>query len=206
MGRINSRGALALLVLIMCAGRHPLAAQSNPEITITLESDTSFLVQLVQLDPDRRFMGAIHDGFPLYIEYHVELRESRGIWFDNTASEQVVEFVVSYDPVREVYVVDDQEKTEELRSEVQLRDYIGRVYRFEFTSPPRGRYYYAVTVDARTLSDADVDEVYDWLRGDDADVPKQRGILTRAARRLLIEVAPLPRWNGRAESRRIEFQ
>lgn len=196
---------MALLALVSSAGGRPLVAQDSPAIDITLESDTSVLVQLVRLDPDRRFVGAIHDGFPLYIEYHVELRESRGIWFDNTIAERVYEFVVSYDPVREVYLVDDQLKTEELRSERQLRDNLDRVYRFEFEPPPNGRYYYAVTIDARTLSDADVDEVYDWLRGDEGEAPQQRGILTRAARRLLIEVAPLPRWNGRVETSRLEF-
>ena len=197
---------ITTLVLVLSAGGAPVVAQTDPEISITRENDTSVVVGLDELDSDRRFLGAVNNGFPLYIEFHIELRESRGIWFDRSAAEHVVEYVVSFDPVRDVYVVDDQLKTEELRTEAQLQGYLQRHYRAAFDLPPPGRYYYAVTVDARTLSDADVDEVYDWLRGDDGEPPQRRGILTRAARRLLIEVAPLPRWTGRVETDRFDVR
>jgi hypothetical protein len=52
------------------------------------------------------------------------------------------------------------------------------------------------------LTDEDVDEVYAWLRGDEADTTRHRpGLIARAARKLLVEVAPLPRLDleGRTE-------
>lgn len=206
MNRRHLWSGITALGLALSTGGAPVVAQADPEISITRESDTTVVVGVDGLDSDRRFVGAVNNGFPLYIEFRIELRESRGIWFDRSAAERIVEYVVSFDPVRDVYVVDDQAKTEELRGEVQVRRYLDRRYRAVFEIPPPGRYYYAVTVDARTLSDADVDEVYDWLRGDDSEPPQQRGILTRAARRLLIEVAPLPRWSDRVETDRFDIR
>jgi hypothetical protein len=59
---------------------------------------------------------------------------------------------------------------------------------------------------ARTLSDEDVDEVRAWLRRGDAEQADRDppGFLARAARRLLVQVAPLPRIT--LEARTAEFE
>ena len=62
-----------------------------------------------------------------------------------------------------------------------------------FDTDEEGTLYYTATVTARTLSDEDVDEVFDWLRGDTDSEAKKRGLFTRTARKLLVQVAPLPR-------------
>ncbi len=152
------------------------------------------LVSVRGLLSDRRFLRAMESGFPLYMEYQVALRQSRSM-FDRTVSEWAWEYVVLYDPVRRVYVVEDPEGTEELAGQADLRNRLGRVYVVQFQPDRPGLYYYKARVNARTLSDADVDEAFAWLRGEDQDSARLRrpGVVTRTARRLLVRFAPLPR-------------
>jgi len=143
---------------------------------------------------DTRFLNAMRSGFPLYIEYEIELRRMRSHWFDPVVDRYYMEYVVLYDPVRESFVVDDADTHEEISSEIALGLKLESVYEFGLLPDDEGRYYYGVTVNARTLSDADVDEVFDWLKGDnDTTVVRHRSLLSRTARRLLVRVAPLPR-------------
>jgi hypothetical protein len=150
---------------------------------------------------DGNFLQAMRSGFPLYLEYRVELREERSSWFDRGSVDVWWEYVVLYDPVRERFVVEDPDGLEELSGETDLRRRLERVYLVNLDPDRSGTYYYAATVSARTLSDSDVDEVFDWLKGeDDATAVKRRGLLTRAARRLLVRMAPLPRISATGRS------
>ena len=79
-----------------------------------------------------------------------------------------------------------------LRSLSECR--LARAYQVTLNPDGPGRYHYQASITARTLSDKDVDEVYAWLRGEAADSTRPRpGLLTRTARKLLVQVAPLPR-------------
>jgi hypothetical protein len=145
---------------------------------------------------DSRFLNAMESGFPLYVEFNVALRNSRTAWFDGTEDEYTLEYVVYFDPVRELYVVEARGVTEQFSAISDLRARVAQRYRIEFFNPERpGRYYFAATVNARTLSDSDVDEVFAWLKGegDDSTSLERPGFVTRTARRLLVRVAPLPR-------------
>ncbi len=151
-------------------------------------------VQMTGLLSDTRFLNAMRSGFPLYIEYEIELRSERSNWFDPVVDQYYLEYVVLYDPVRESFVFDDANTREEISSEIALRRKLESVYEFGLRPNDEGRFYYAVTVNARTLSDEDVDEVFDWLKGDnDTTAVRHRSLLSRTARRLLVRVAPLPR-------------
>ncbi len=143
---------------------------------------------------DSRFLNAMRSGFPLYIEYEIELRSTRSNWFDPVVDRFYLEYVVLYDPVRESFVFDDADTREEISSEIALGRKLESVYVFGLLPDDEGRFYYAVTVNARTLSDEDVDEVFDWLKGDnDTTAVRRHSLLSRTARRLLVRVAPLPR-------------
>jgi hypothetical protein len=149
----------------------------------------------------------MESGFPLYVEYNVALRNSRSGWFDGTEREFTIEYVVLFDPVRELYVVEARGVTEQFSSLADLRARVAQRYRIEAMHPDEpGRYYYAATVSARTLSDSDVDEVFAWLKGEQGDStgPDRPGFVTRTARRLLVRVAPLPRLT--LEERTEEFR
>jgi hypothetical protein len=97
----------------------------------------------------------------------------------------------------------------DLANERELRDYLARVFVIRQLTPDgMGRFYYRVSVDARTLSDEDVNEVFDWLKGEGADSNelRDRGLLTRAARGVLVRVAPLPQLTLRENSSRFEIR
>ena len=174
-------------------------AQVRPRVNVELvpsEEVPDVEVRVRNLLSDRRYLNAMQSGFPLYMEYHVALRSARSGWFDGTEEEFTWEYVVFYDPVRELYVVEAPGVTEQFSSLADLRNRVAQRYRIEALRPDEpGRYYYAVTVSARTLSDSDVDEVFAWLKGEQGDSTtlERPGFLTRAARRLLVQVAPLPR-------------
>ena len=151
-------------------------------------------VQMTGLLSDTRFLSAMRSGFPLYVEYEIELRSSRSNWFDPVVDRFYLEYVVHYDPVRESFVFEAADAREEISSEIALRRKLESVYEFGLLPDDEGRFYYGVTVTARTLSDEDVDEVFDWLKGDnDTTTVRRRSLLTRTARKLLVQIAPLPR-------------
>ncbi len=160
-------------------------------------------VQMTGLLSDTRFLKAMRSGFPLYVEYEIELRSTRSNWFDPVVDRYYLEYVVLHDPVRESFVFEDADTREEISSEIALRRKLESVYVFGLLPDEEGRFYYGVTVTARTLSDKDVDEVFDWLKGDnDTTTVRRRSLLSRTARRLLVRVAPLPRirMSGKTES------
>ncbi len=177
-----------------------LFVQDRPTLDVQLNDESrvvpALVVSLRDLLSDQRFLRAMHSGFPLYIEYHVDVRESRANWFDRSVVTHGWEFVILHDPVREIYIAEETQNTTELMTDRALADYLARTFVIEQLAPEGdGTFYYRVTVTARTLSDADVDEVFDWLKGHDTDssAARSRSLLSRTARRLLVSVAPLPR-------------
>jgi hypothetical protein len=151
------------------------------------------VVRVADLLADDRLVSAMRAGFPLYVALTVELRESRTLW-DRTADRWVEEYVIQFDPVRDVYVLEDPDGTEEIPDRDVLARRLRRVYVVGLRPDGRGRYHYHAALSARMLSDRDVDDVYAWLRGDAPDSTRHRpGLITRAARRLLVQMAPLPR-------------
>jgi len=185
----------AAILMVMSA----LFVQDRPTLDVQLDDENrvapALVVRFRYLLSDPRFLRAMESGFPLYIEYHVDVRESRANWFDRSVATHGWEFVVLHDPVREIYMAEETQNTTELMTSQALADYLARVFVIEQLAPEGdGTFYYRVTVTARTLSDSDVDEVFDWLKGHDTDssAERSRSLLTRTARRLLVSVAPLP--------------
>ena len=150
-------------------------------------------VSVRDLLADHRFVSAMESGFPLYLEYRVELRQSRSLW-DRTVASEEWEFVVLHDPVRDRYVVEDAGGTEYVPTRDLLEERLASVYVVRLQPDRDGEFHYRASVNARTLSDDDVDEVFAWLKGESVDsVPRERpGFFTRAVRRLAVQVAPLP--------------
>ncbi len=150
-------------------------------------------VAVQDLLADHRFLGAMESGFPLYLEYRVELRQSRSLW-DRTVAVEEWEFVILYDPVRDRYVVEDAGGTEIVPTRDLLEERLASVYVVRMQPDREGEFHYRASVNARTLSDDDVDEVFAWLKGENVDsVPRDRpGLFTRVVRRLAVQVAPLP--------------
>jgi len=154
-------------------------------------------VSLRDLLERRGFVDALQSGFPLYMEFRLALRQPQAIR-DRTLHDEVWEVVVVYDPVRDRYTLRstlDQADTRILlpdRAALALR--LAQVTVFPFDGPANGEFYYEATVDARMLSDDDVDEAFAWLRGEapDSGGVKDPGVLARIARRILMKVSALP--------------
>ena len=147
------------------------------------------LVSVQDLLSDQRFLQALESGFPLYLEYKVALKRT-GSLRDRTVGEPMVwDYVVLFDPVRERFTVETPDGTESLPSREDLRVRLARVYGVPLEPDRPGDYYCAGEVTARTLSDEDVDETFAWLKGQHGGP----GLLDRIARRVLVQVAPLPR-------------
>ncbi len=162
-------------------------------VTLSDDETPQALVAVAGLLADGRFLGAMESGFPLHVEYRVELRESRSMW-DRTVSRVEWGYVVLYDPVRERYRLEFSEGTEIVRDQAVLRQRLETVVTVGLVPDEDGDFYYKAVVNARTLDDEDVDEVFAWLKGEDVDSLRQQrpGLLTRTARRLLVRMAPLP--------------
>jgi len=147
---------------------------------------------------DRRgFLDALQSGFPLYMEYHVALRQPQPIR-DRTLRDEVWEVVVVFDPVRERYTLRSTLEPADTRillpDRAALALRLAQVAILPFDGPPTGEFYYEASVEARMLSDDDVDEAFAWLRGEapDSGGLKDPGILARVARRFLMKVSALP--------------
>jgi hypothetical protein len=187
-----------------------LTGQARPVVRVELEEDEipTARVSLHGLLDDDRFLSAMESGFPLYIEYRVELRESRSLW-DRTVDRLEWQYVVLYDPVRLRYRVEYFDGTDYLPDVSALRQRLQDVYPVSGLQPDQpGEYYFNAVVTVTTLTDEDVDEVFAWLRGEDADsLSRDRpGFVTRTARKLLVRVAPLPRMEVEGKSDKFEHR
>jgi hypothetical protein len=196
----------AAAFICACALPHGLVGQAGPTVRVELagRDPPVAIVSMLGLVDDDRFQSAMRSGFPLYVEYRVRLRQSRSLW-DRTVSEAVLEYVILYDPVRQRFVLEDADGTEIFPDLEALRGLERRVVRFQgFDVGGPGEFYFHAAVSARTLEDEDVDEVFGWLKGEHPDSIRRNrpGIVTRAARRLLVQVAPLPRVTLEAETER----
>lgn len=194
---------LALLAVACAIGPlQGLEAQSSRlRLALSGDSATAVTVTAAAALTDDRFIGAMQSGFPLYVEYRVELRQPRSLW-DRTVARTAWERVVLYDPVRARYVLEDPDGTEIVGSRAALERRLAGPWLVRLEPTEAGRFYYKALVRARTLSDADVDEVFAWLKGEDVEAVEtaRPGFLTRVARRLLVEVAPLPSLSLEARS------
>ncbi|UCG85668.1 MAG: DUF4390 domain-containing protein [Gemmatimonadota bacterium] len=202
--------ATLLAVALYCALAPGAVAQARPVVRVELEEEEipTARVSLHGLLDDDRFLSAMESGFPLYLEYRVELREARSLW-DRTVAAVDWQFVVLYDPVRRRYRLEYHDGTDYLPDVTALSQRLEDVYRIHELQPDRpGEYYFAAVVNATTLTDEDVDEVFAWLRGEGADSLRRDrpGFVTRTARKLLVRVAPLPRMQIEGKSDKFEHR
>jgi hypothetical protein len=184
-------------------------AQDRARVRVELSSAEvpEAYVTLHDLLSDDRYLRAMESGFPLHLQYAVDLREARSLW-DRTVVRVEWEFVVLYDPVRERFVVEDSAGTAVVPNPRMLRQALASVYEVGLEPDDDGEFYYRAVVSVRTLDDEDVDEVFAWLKGESADSLRRRrpGLVTRTARRLLVRVAPLPRVTVEGRSEKFRYR
>lgn len=179
------------LLLVLLAG--PSFARQRPSVSVTLTEDTvpaaSVTVRGLLTD---QVVNALESGFPLYVRVHVALREPGGLFGGRVAQQADWDYVVLRDPVRDRYAIEEPDTSRTASSRDSLAYYVSRPLLFELEPGRPGRYFYQVRLEARTLSDRDVDEAFAWLNGGDNVQVERPGFFTRAARRFLVRVMPLP--------------
>ncbi len=193
-----------------------LAAQdapSDPTLRVAVipgVPETTVTVQLLSLLTDDRFTNSLASGFPLRVGYRIELWRKRAAWFDDLENSREFDVVVIRDPVTELYVMEFSflDDVNYLRDDAALAVALADTYNISIPIRRAGSYYALVNVEVNTLDQSDIDEVMDWLRGDEND-PQGGGegnFVTRSARNLLLKFAGFPRrsLNGRSEEFRVE--
>lgn len=178
-----------------------------PRLTVTLPNDPgsgSPVVRATGVFGDGVFAGALRDGFPVRLQYRLELWRSSTL-FDRLEREQAWLALAQYDPLNGRYTLTRTGGGVETFTSLEaLAQAIAVAYTVDLPQPEgrgRARYYYVATLDIESLSLSELEEVERWLRGDlgralthEGDVG---GALGRGARRLLVRFSGLP-------SRRLE--
>ena len=207
-------GALLLATAAARAQEVPAPARPGggapPRLSLTLSAEPGtdpVVVRAANLLQDGLFEGALHDGFPVRFQFHLELWRDAAL-YDRLEREVSWVALAQLDPLSGVYsLTRTGGSVESFTSVDSLARALATPFIVDVTPVPRGgrtRWYYVATLEIESLSLSELDEVERWLRGDlgraitrEGDVG---GALGRGARRLLIRFSGLPRRRLEARS------
>ncbi|MBX3133911.1 MAG: hypothetical protein KF689_11090 [Gemmatimonadaceae bacterium] len=169
------RRALLLAIAAAALGS-PLEAQRGPGLEIQLPTASRVteegpLVRARGVLADKRMRELLESGFPARLRYRVELWSSAR-FADELHRAVEWEVLVRWRGTDQRYEVSQRvgERVLSLGSFVRLDDAlaaVGRPLRVPVAAPTRNRlYYYQASLEVRTLSVSDLDEVNAWLRGE----------------------------------------
>lgn len=174
------RSALTLLLaaatLGAALGGDPLAAQTRPRVEVQLPAAAEVtregpLVRARAVLSDARMRELLENGFPARLSYRVELWSSER-FADELHRAVEWEVLVRWRGTDQRYEVSQRvgNRVLSLGSFARVEDAeaaVERPLRVPITAPARNRrFYYQATLDVRTLSVSDLDEVNAWLRGE----------------------------------------
>lgn len=210
-------GALLLATAAARAQEVPPPARPGaaPRLSLALPPEPGtepVVVRAANLLQDGLFEGALHDGFPVRFQFHLELWRDAAL-YDRLEREVSWVALAQLDPLSGVYSLTRTGGSVESFTSV---DSLARALATPFTvdltpAPRRGRtrWYYVATLDVESLSLSELDEVERWLRGDLGRAITREGdvgsALGRGARRLLIRFSGLPRRRLEARSQLFTF-
>lgn len=153
----------------------PLAAQRSPRVDVSVIPANALLegpaVTSNGLLSDSRTREHLRNGFPTRLHYRLELWR-KGTLIDDRVGTNEWDVLVSYDATTKYYNVLRRTTDDRLRenlggfqtvtsADVQL----AKPFKTALHPKRSGRYYYDLTVDVQTLSESDLDEVLQWMRG-----------------------------------------
>jgi hypothetical protein len=195
------------------AAQGEAAGGGSPALTVTVLNRVP-RVRSTGLLTDGKFLTLLRSGFPLRLQYRLELWKVRTSWFDTYVREATWEVVVRHDPLADDFVLfrtgggaavtryataDELARAIEIPYTVTLRT----------SGAGRGRFYFLARLEATTLNDTDLEELSRWLAGDVGPAVSGEGnlgqALVRGAQRVLVRLAGLPRVRLEARSPRFRI-
>lgn len=195
------RRLLPLLLLALAAAPTAAAQRVRLEVSASEPAPETGARRPVVRTPgilrDTRWRETLQNSFPLRLQFRVEIWRVRPDWFD--ALERAFEWqtVVQYEPL-----VDEYAKTvlfggsprsvQRFLNLEELERDLERATVVAIAPAERGEYYFTASLQIRTLTDEEVDEMERFLSGAPDDPSGQAGAVRRAARRLLLRFGGLP--------------
>lgn len=191
-------------------------AQERVRLEVTLSADSIAggsrdpLVRVRYLLDDDRWQSVLRSGFPIRLHFRVELWRNRGVWFDALQRQVEWDVVVRREPLLDQYTVNTITPTTVGERRYATLDALASAleYAYRITIHPTAssEYYYAGVLSLSTLSESDLEELDQFLRGDlgsAASGEQNLGdALSRGAKRLLLNLAGLPSLRLEAQSDR----
>jgi hypothetical protein len=198
------RGPVLIAAALLGVVAAPPAAAQAPSLTVTLQSEVP-RVQSSGLLADGRFVALMRSGFPLRLNYRIELWRVRASWFDQFVREVPWDAVARHDPLADDFVlirsggrVTRYATPEELARSLEIP------YTIQLRPPGSGRFYFLCRLEVTTLNDTDLQELSRWLKGEVGPAVSGEGnvggALARGAQRVLVRLAGLPRLRLEARS------
>lgn len=169
------RRFLAVLLLVAAL---PLAAQRAPRFDIAVAPASALVegpaITSDGLLSDPKTREHIVNGFPARIHYRLELWR-KGALVDDLTGRSEWDVLVSFEPATRTYralrrSIDDRAREDfgGFGSLTSAEAQIGQPFKPPLHPNRSGRYYYSLIVDVQTLTESDLDELQQWLRGPDA--------------------------------------
>ena len=209
---------LLLLVLLAAAipGEARAQAGNSVQLRVRLTPDTAEsgtrapVVRSENLLGDGRWLSTLRSGLPVRLHYRIEVWRSQNGWMDQLTRQVYWDVVLRHEPLLDEYTM-----LTIFGSRVQERRYatldaltaaLAFAYQINVSPARKGSYYYTATMEVSTLSDADLEELEQFLEGEVGGSRGEEGLgdaLSRGATRFLLRLAGLP--SLRLENRTSRF-
>lgn len=167
--------ALASVALVASAHFAALGAQRvQLEVTPPASADDWPTVTTGNLLADSKIQTLLTSGFPTEIRFRLELWRKGRFWFDDLRDKTEWGVLVQYDPTTRMYNVVRRMGTQvhenfgDSPTAAAADAQFGAPLRIALRPTSRGRYYYNLVVDERTLTESDLDALQQWLNGPSA--------------------------------------
>lgn len=211
------RRTLALLLLaaaLPMGGGGTLAAQRvRLEVTISAPAPGQApqpQIRTPGLLQDSRWREALQSSFPLRMRFRVEIWRVRTDWFDALERSFEWETLVQFEPL-----TDEYSKTlifgglprgvSRFTSLVELERDLERVNLVNIRPQHRGEYYFTSSLQIRTLTDQEMEDLERFLQGEQTPRDQDPGSpISRTARRILLRFGGLPYQELEARSPRFQ--
>lgn len=205
--------ALVLLAAVLPTGGVAVAQRVRLEVTISTPAPGQApqpQVRTPGLLQDSRWREALQNSFPLRMRFRVEIWRVRTDWFDALERSFEWETLIQFEPL-----TDEYSKTlifgglprgvSRFTSLTELERDLERVNLVNIRPQNRGEYYFTGTLQIRTLTDSEMEDLERFLQGE--PTPRDQGPgspISRTARRILLRFGGLPYQELEARSPRFQ--